>query len=62
MKVLHHEQRPTYMPIAGTVAWVTALHYFAAPGWVWGVFFTLLAAVWTVALVRVLILTAPPFR
>ena len=46
MKVIHSKNLPTRLPVTSTIAWYLLLDHFTAPGWVYGVVFTLLGIVW----------------
>lgn len=45
-KVINSKYQRTRLPVVGTVFWLFLLHYYSAPGWLWGVVITLLAIVW----------------
>ena len=50
-RVLAAKNIPTRLPLLGTVAYSTALHYWGAPEWLWGVFVFLMAFVWVAVIV-----------
>lgn len=45
-KVIKAKYLPTRLPIVGTVTTLLALSYWNAPGWLYGVFITLLVMIW----------------
>ena len=46
MKVIHAKNLPVRFPVAGTIACYLLLEHFTAPGWVYGVVFTVLGIIW----------------
>lgn len=53
MKVIHPRSLPTQLPIVDTIAWYLLLDHFTAPGWAYGVAFTVLGIIWVGAAYRV---------
>ena len=49
-KVIKTENFPTRLPFASTLMWLTMLHYWNAPEWLWGVFGLLFFVLWCVAI------------
>ena len=50
--VLKGKHRRHYFPVIGTVVWWLVLDRFGAPGWVYGVVFTLIGIVWIAIIVE----------
>lgn len=53
-RVVSNKNLPMRLPILGTMVWCLLLDKFSAPGWVWGVFGTLLVVVWITAIIDTL--------
>lgn len=51
--VLANKHRRHELPFVGTVVWWLVLDRFNAPGWLYGVVFTLAAVVWIVLIVAI---------
>lgn len=45
-KVIKQKYLPTKLPVVGTAFWIFLMHYYSAPGWVWGVTGTIFGIVW----------------
>lgn len=45
-KVLNGNNLPSRLPIPGTALWITVLHYWKAPEWLWGVFGIVFLILW----------------
>jgi hypothetical protein len=51
-KVINWKQLPIRSPVPNTLLWVTALHYWSAPGWLWGVIGVFVVLHWVLAFVE----------
>lgn len=47
-KVISVNNLPSKVPVTGTLLWILILDRLDAPGWVWGVFATLMVFLWIV--------------
>lgn len=45
------KNQPIKLPFLSTAFYTFLMHYFQAPGWAWGVFITLFAILWIIAIV-----------
>lgn len=41
---------PAKLPVTSTAFWTFIMYYFKAPGWGWGVFITVFAIFWIIAI------------
>ena len=52
-KVVDGSQLPAKLPLTWTIATWLLLDHFHVPGWMWGVYWTLVAIVWFIAALAV---------
>lgn len=52
-KKISRHQLPSFLPINFTACGFLVLHYFNVPGWAWGVWWTIAALIWIVAIIQV---------
>lgn len=53
MKVLHPSQIPTRLPFISTWLAYMTMDLYDAPGWMWGMGWTLITLIWIIAVVAI---------